>query len=140
MQIFIDKDFQDRTVLHLITFHAYPQLMADPKVGLLLEKMWQGGLTIKCDGRASHYSKLTVMSTAALKKLPGDKIYMSDILQLQKKDEDGKKTDDRKKNVEDQYFTEQYLFRRSSIALIFQKGFGTSCLIVVIFSYINIQY
>ena len=54
--------------------------MEDDKITQLLDKLWQGELTYECDGRASHYSKLTVMSTAAVKKLPLEKISMWDIL------------------------------------------------------------
>ena len=50
MQIYMDKDYQDRTVFHLITLHSYPQLMEDDKITQLLDKLWQGELTYECDG------------------------------------------------------------------------------------------
>ena len=39
-KLFMDKDFQERTVFHLITLHSYPQLFADDKVSLILDKLW----------------------------------------------------------------------------------------------------
>lgn len=128
--IFTDTDFQDRTVLHLITLgDGYPQLMEDAKMTVLLDKLWQGDNSQYCDGRMTDYSKLTVMSKAQLKRLPGEKIEFSDIMLW-----------NQQRDIKTEYFTQQFIFRRTSIALIFQKGFYTSCIIVVIFSYINIQY
>ena len=43
--IFTDCDFQDRSVLHLITLHGFDKLMEDAKITVLLEKLWQGDKT-----------------------------------------------------------------------------------------------
>lgn len=43
--IFMDQDFRNRTVLHLITYNQYAPLMSDSKVTVLLDKLWQGKLT-----------------------------------------------------------------------------------------------
>merc|ERR1719464_1096839 len=107
--IFTDTDFQDRTVLHLITLgDGYPQLMEDAKMTVLLDKLWQGDNSQYCDGRMTDYSKLTVMSKAQLKRLPGEKIEFSDIMLW-----------NQQRDIEAEYFTQQFIFRRTSIALIF---------------------
>lgn len=43
--IFMDQDFKNRTVLHIITYNGYAPLMSDSKVTVLLDKLWQGKLT-----------------------------------------------------------------------------------------------
>lgn len=40
--IFMDQDFKNRTVLNLITYNGYEQLMRDSKVTVLLDNLWQG--------------------------------------------------------------------------------------------------
>ena len=89
MTIFMDKDFQDRSVFHLITLHEFQQLFESDSIAQLLDKLWQGELTYECDGRAAHYSKLRVLSTAAVKKLPGETIEIRNILQWDREYETG---------------------------------------------------
>ena len=79
MEIFLDKDFSGRTCFHLITENEYQKLFEGDLISQLLEQLWQGKLTYDCDGRATNYSKLRVMSTAAVKKLTGEVISMDDI-------------------------------------------------------------
>ena len=38
--IFMDQDFKNRTVLHIITYNGYAPLMSDSKVTVLLDKLW----------------------------------------------------------------------------------------------------
>jgi len=40
--IFMDTDFKNRTVLHLITYNGFAPLMADNKVAALLDELWVG--------------------------------------------------------------------------------------------------
>ena len=39
-EIFMDKDFKDRTVLHLISYNNFSELMSDSKVTVLLDNLW----------------------------------------------------------------------------------------------------
>jgi len=116
-------------VLHIITYNGYAPLMGDSKVTVLLDKLWQGKLTYQCDGRLSDYSKLTVMATDPVRKLPGQKIEFKKIL-----------SSTFERNVEKESYAVQFKFRKSSIAVIFQKNFLSSIIIVLIFTYINIKY
>ena len=67
----MDQDFKKRTVLHLITYNGYEQLMRDPKVTVLLDNLWAGESANKCDGRVQDFSLLTYMAQTPLKKLEG---------------------------------------------------------------------
>ena len=69
--IFMDQDFKSRTVLHLITYNGYEQLMRDSRVTVLLDNLWQGESANQCDGQVSDFSQLTYMATTPLKKLEG---------------------------------------------------------------------
>ena len=69
--IFMDIDFNDRSVLHLITSHEFAQLMTDNKIAALLDELWVGKLSYECDGRNEHFSKLTYLASAPLRQLPG---------------------------------------------------------------------
>lgn len=40
--IFMDLDFKNRTVLHLITQNGFAPLMSDNKVASLLDELWVG--------------------------------------------------------------------------------------------------
>lgn len=127
--IFMDQDFKNRTVLNLITYNGYEPLMRDSKVNVLLDNLWQGESANKCDGRVSDFSKLTYMAITPLMKLKGQKISFSQILGL-----------NFEPHVENESYAQQFKFRKSSIALIFKKNFYSSIIIVLIFTYINIQY
>jgi hypothetical protein len=72
----MDCDFKTRTVLHLITYHGYAPLMSDNKVAALLDELWVGKLSYECDGRNEHFSKLTYLASAPVRKLPGQPISM----------------------------------------------------------------
>lgn len=128
--VFMDKDFMNRTVLHIITYNGYAPLMSGhSKVTVLLDQLWQGKLTYLCDGRLSDYSMLQFMVTDPIRKLPGQKIEFGKILGLQFR-----------RNVEKESYAVQFKFRKSSIAIIFQKNFLSAIVIVIIFTYINIKY
>jgi hypothetical protein len=49
--VFLDEDFKDRTVLNIIVTNGYSELMSDPKVIALLDKLWGGALSYSCDGK-----------------------------------------------------------------------------------------
>lgn len=127
--MFTDVDFKDRTVLNLICHNTYDALLSDGKVTALLDSLWQGELTNQCDGRISDYSKLTHMATTEITKLKGQKISFKTVLSW-----------NFKYDITKESHTVQYLFRKSSIAIIFQKNFYSAIIIVVIFTMINIRY
>ena len=102
--IFMDHDFKNRTVLHLITYNGYAPLMSASKVTVLLDKLWQGKLTYKCDGRVSDYSKLTFMANEKMKTLPGKDIKFTEILALKFEP-----------NITAEQYGVQYKFRKSSV-------------------------
>lgn len=49
-KLFMDTDYQDRTVLHLITKYGYEPLCRDPKIKILLDELWVGKESYACDG------------------------------------------------------------------------------------------
>jgi len=77
--LFMDVDFMDRTVLHLITHNEYVPLLTDEKISVLLDQLWQGADTYYCDGKVTDYSKLTMMATTPLKNLEGKTITMGEV-------------------------------------------------------------
>lgn len=69
------------------------------------------------------------MVSEPVRKLPGQKIEFNKILGW-----------GFKRNVEKESYAVQFKFRKSSIAIIFQKNFLSACIIVIIFTYINMVY
>jgi len=67
----MDTDFKNQTVLHLITYNGFADLMSNNKVAALLDELWVGKLSYECDGRNEHFSKLTYLASAPIRKLPG---------------------------------------------------------------------
>jgi hypothetical protein len=70
-QIYLDRDFKDRTVLKIITQNRYDQLMKHDKVDILIEKIWDGKKSYECDGKIQDYSLLSHVANTKIKKLPG---------------------------------------------------------------------
>ena len=56
-----DKDFNGRSVLNIICYSKFQQLMSesDPKAGNLIRNIWHGELFTSCDGNIFGYSNLT---------------------------------------------------------------------------------
>ena len=79
-RMFMDIDFKDRTVLKLITHYGHHELVANPKIDVLLEELWVGKNTYECDGKLLDYSQLTYLLTQPIKKLPGKKISVMQLL------------------------------------------------------------
>ena len=96
---------------------------------VLLDKLWQGKLTLKCDGRLSDFSLLIVMIAEPVRKLDGLKVTFKQILSF-----------NFTRDVEKEKYVMQFRYRKSSIAIIYQKNFYSAIIIVTIFTYINIQY
>ena len=78
--IFMDIDFKNRTVLHLITYNGYAPLMVDNKIAALLDELWVGKLTYECDGKTEDFSMLSFLARAPVKKLPGQEIEAKQLL------------------------------------------------------------
>lgn len=127
--VFMDIDFKDRTVLHLICHNTYVDLLSDQRVTALLDNLWQGELTSKCDGRLEQYSKLSHMASSTIMKLPGQNISFGKFLYC-----------DFKYDITSESHSIQFLYRKSSIAIIYMKSFISSVIVVGIFTQINIKY
>lgn len=69
--MFMQSDFNDRTVLKLITELALEPLMLGDSVAKLLEQLWVGKLSDECDGKISDFSKLYYLGDMVISKLPG---------------------------------------------------------------------
>ena len=76
----MDVDFQDRTLLKIITDCKFNDLLASDKVIVLLDEIWEGEETYDCDGRVTDFSLLTYLASAPIKKLPGKSISVSELL------------------------------------------------------------
>ena len=127
--IFMDTDFKDRTVLHLITYNGFAQLMSDNKVAALLDELWVGKMSYECDGRNDNFSQLTFLATTPIRKLPEVPIVFSQLTGSSFKPE-----------IKEDFFQVQYKFRRKSIATLFQKNFASALIQVSIYQYINYLY
>lgn len=127
--MFMDTDFKDRTVLHLITYSGYAPLMADQKIAALLDELWVGKLTYDCDGKNEDFSLLAFLARAPVKKLPGQTIKVQQLL-----------SNKFSVQIVEENFAYQYKFRRASIAVLFQKNFVSAIIQVAIFQFINYQY
>ena len=77
---FRDTDFQDRTVLKLIIQNQFEPLLRDVKISALLELLWVGKNSYNCDGKLSDFSLLSYLSTAQLRKLPGQDIEFGALI------------------------------------------------------------
>lgn len=72
----MDKDFKNRTVLHLITYNGYGPLMAGDKISALLDELWVGKLTYECNGKTEDFSLLSYLARSPIKSLPGQNIVV----------------------------------------------------------------
>lgn len=50
-QIFMDKDYKNRTVINIITSNEFKELLANNKINTLLDSLFIGKEPFKCDGR-----------------------------------------------------------------------------------------
>jgi hypothetical protein len=69
----MDKDFQDRTVIKIITENSFESLMdeMDPKAENLIVMIWHGKEATRCDGNIYGYSNLMHIITSRAKKISG---------------------------------------------------------------------
>jgi hypothetical protein len=66
---YLDVDFFDRTTFKHITDYGYSDLMSDPKVTQLLQRMWAGE-SQKCNGSPADFSMMAYLATAPVRRLP----------------------------------------------------------------------
>ena len=78
--MFMQSDFNDRTVLKLITELGLEPLMLGDSVAKLLEQLWVGKLSDECDGKISDFSKLNYLGDYVISKLPGQDISFKSLL------------------------------------------------------------
>ena len=80
-RIFMSTDFQDRTVLSLITDNEYEELLADFKISALLDQLWKGKESSSCNGKTLNFSLLTHMSQSSVRRLVGQPIDVEQVLE-----------------------------------------------------------
>lgn len=130
--IFMETDFHDRTVLRLIQVYQIEAMMKDYKIAALLDELWVGKNSQECDGRVTNYSLLSYLSSAQIRKLPGQKIETNTLL-----------GESFKKQIHTQIkenFSFQFKFRRSSVAFLFKKELIATILICIILIGVNVSY
>lgn len=55
--VFMEKDFKNRTVIQIITIHDIKSYIVRAKLMFLLNKIWDGKDSNMIDGKVSHFSK-----------------------------------------------------------------------------------
>lgn len=70
----MDTDFEDRTVLRLITDNKYTNMMSDFKISALLDQLWKGKGSANCNGKVTDFSLLAYLSGTTVRRLPGQDI------------------------------------------------------------------
>lgn len=120
--IFMERDFKDRSVLNVITDNKIMKFIVISKLRFLLDKIWDGKNSDMIDGKISHYSKTKYMLNHEIKRIKGIQVKIWDVI-----------GDNFTPNIEDFNFAYQLKFRSQSIKLIFMKDFICATLIVIIF-------
>jgi hypothetical protein len=127
--IFMERDFLDRTVLNIITDNSLKPFIVIGKLRFLLDKIWDGKESDMIDGKVSHFSKTKYLLNHEIKRLKDVTVSIRDIL-----------GDNFKANIEDYNFMFQIKFRMQSVSIIFIKDFACATFIVCMFQYINYSY
>jgi len=78
-RVFMDSEYRQRTVLHLITSRGLHCLLQNPKINTLLDQIWIGKDSFRCDGRLRDFSSLTHLATAKLTRLPYEEMGMFEL-------------------------------------------------------------
>jgi hypothetical protein len=78
--IFMDTDFEDRTVFRIITDYEYEELLLDFKTSALLDQLWKGKESSNCNGKVNNYSLLTCLYETTVRRLEGQQIEPSQVL------------------------------------------------------------
>lgn len=128
--IFMEKDFLDRTVLNVITDNSLKPFIVIGKLRFLLDKIWDGKESDMIDGKISHFSKTKYLLYHEIKRLKGVKTEIKDIF-----------GDNLAQDAVEKYkFIFQKKFRMQSVSIIFIKDFACATFIVIMFQYINYSY
>ena len=128
-QIFMERDFLDRSVINIITDNNIMTFVVINKLRFLIDKIWDGKDSDLLDGKMSHFSKTNYLLYHEIKRLKGVQITISDIA-----------GSNFKANIEDYHFFYQFKFRQQNIMILFLKDFMCASGIVIIFQYINYSY
>lgn len=79
-QIFLEKDFKDRTVLNIITDNDIIDFVVQYKLRFLLEKIWSGKDANQVDGKLMHFSKTYYLLNHEPRSLSGSQLKIKDII------------------------------------------------------------
>lgn len=107
-EIFMDRDFLDRTVLNIITENKIMPFIVINKLHFLINKIWDGKESDLIDGKIQHFSLTKYLLNHEIKRLKGVRISMKDIV-----------GHNFKPNIHDYNFIFQLKFRMQSVLFIF---------------------
>ena len=127
-QIYLEKDFKNRTLLKIIADYKFNQLLASDKVNVLLESMWNGKNSDQCDGQLKDYSILYYLLKAKLHRIPGKQGSLTQVV-----------TNGFKITENTSVFF-QYKYRHESINYIFYKELILAAILVGYFQFLNFNY
>ena len=127
--IFLDKDYHFRTVFKIITINKLYPLLSSPKLNVLLEMIWVGKQSFKCDGRLQDFSTISHILQSKLKKLPGEDLSFNELV-----------TAKFKSNIDNEKFWFQYSYRTKSVRYIYFKELICALFNVILYQYINFKY
>eukprot|EP00347_Sterkiella_histriomuscorum_P009391 403341390 len=128
-QIFLEKDFKDRSVLNIITKNEIMVFIVKSKLKYLIDKIWEGKYYSMVDGKLSHFSRTQYLMNHSVRKAKGHQTQLQDVI-----------GSNFKPNIDDYNFMYQMIFRKESINLILIKDFICATVIVAVFQYINYLY
>lgn len=77
--VFMEKDFKNRTVLKIITTNNIKSFIVKAKLKFLLNKIWDGKDSNLIDGKISHFSKTYYLFYHTPKSLIGASISINNI-------------------------------------------------------------
>jgi hypothetical protein len=79
-EVFMERDFRDRTVLSIISQNDIKPFIVKQKLRFLLNKIWDGKDSNLIDGKTSHFSKTRYLLTHMPRQLLGAKLSLNDII------------------------------------------------------------
>jgi hypothetical protein len=111
-RIYNDRDFIDRSLLKIITDNGYDLLFHSDKVGILLEKIWDGRNTDDCDGALEDFSIVMHIQQTPVVKIPGKELKAAELF-----------SNNFNVQISENKFWYQFQYRSTSISYIFAKDF-----------------
>ena len=79
-EIFLERDFKDRSVLNIITENDIMTFVAINKLRFLIDKIWFGKDSDSIDGKVSHFSKTKYLLKHEIKSIKGVRTTINDII------------------------------------------------------------